>query len=124
SVKCDKDFKQVVVTPKTFGFVVDIQYERENKKEKVSKDKICCIDIGVNNLATITSDQHSPLLVNGRILKSVNRLYNKRPNKKNSRKRYFRIENYFHHVSKFIIENCLKHGIGRIIIGKNDGWKQ
>lgn len=124
SVKCDKDFKQVVVTPKTFGFVVDIQYERENKKEKVSKDKICCIDIGVNNLATITSDQHSPLLVNGRILKSVNRLYNKRPNKKNSRKRYFRIENHFHHVSKFIIENCLKHGIGRIIIGKNDGWKQ
>ena len=125
SVKCNKDFKQVVVTPKTFGFVVDVQYEQESKKEKVSKDKVLCIDIGVNNLATITSDQlEKPILVNGRILKSVNRLYNKRPNKRTSRKRYFQIENYFHHASKFIIDLCTKHGIGRIIIGKNDGWKQ
>lgn len=125
SVKCNKDFKQVVVTPKTFGFVVDVQYEHESKKEKVSKDKVACIDLGVNNLATITSAQLGhPILVNGRILKSVNRLYNKRPNKRNSRKRYFRIENYFHHTSKFIVCECIKHGIGRIIIGKNDGWKQ
>jgi putative transposase len=57
SVKCNKDFKQVVVTPKTFGFVVDVQYEQESKKEKVSKDNVACIDIGVNNLATITSNQ-------------------------------------------------------------------
>jgi putative transposase len=34
------------------------------------------------------------------------------------------LENYFHHVSKFIVDLCVKHGIGRIIIGKNDGWKQ
>jgi IS605 OrfB family transposase len=120
-----RDYKQVVITPKTFGFVVDVQYEREIKKEKVSKDNVCCIDIGVNNLATITSNQlEKPILVNGRILKSVNRLYNKHPNKRTSRKRYFRIENYFHHASKFIIDLCIKHGIGRIIIGKNDGWKQ
>jgi len=79
----------------------------------------------VNNLATITSGQLArPILVNGRILKSVNRLYNKRPNKRASRKRYFQIENYFHHASKLIVATCVTHGIGRIIIGKNDGWKQ
>lgn len=123
-IQSNRAYKQVVITPKTFGFMVDVQYEKEVKKEKVSKDKVACIDIGVNNLATITSDQLKPILVNGRILKSVNRLYNKRPNKRTSRKRYFRIENYFHHASKFVVDLCIKHGIGRIIIGKNDGWKQ
>jgi len=33
------------------------------------------------------------------------------------------MENYFHHASGFIVANCLKHSIGKIIIGKNDGWK-
>jgi len=131
SIPCDKDYKQVVVTPKTFGFMIEVQYEtgeqppadKAVKTPKLSKDKICCIDIGLNTLAAITSDQHAPLLVNGRILKSINQWYNKRPCKTRSRKRYFRIENYFHHVSKLIVFNCLKYGIGKIIIGKNDGWK-
>jgi putative transposase len=124
-IQSTRQYKQVVITPKTFGFVVDVQYEQESKKKKVSKDKVACIDIGVNNLATITSGQLGhPILVNGRILKSVNRLYNKRPNKRTSRKRYFQIENYFHHASKFVVDLCVKHGIGRVIIGKNDGWKQ
>jgi putative transposase len=119
SVNSSRDFKQVVVTPKTFGFMVEIQYERPNQKGKVSKDKIAAIDIGVNHLCTITSDQLShPILVNGRILKAHNQLYNKRPSQKASKKRYF------HHASKFIVQTCLKHGIGRLIVGKNDGWKQ
>jgi IS605 OrfB family transposase len=125
SVNSSRNFKQVVVTPKTFGFMVEIQYERPNEKQKVSKDKIACIDLGVNNLCTITLGQlGKPILVNGRILKAHNQLYNKRPSQKASRKRYFRIENYFHHASKFIVQTCLKHGIGRLIIGKNDGWKR
>jgi len=124
SVKSNiKDFKQVLITPKTFGFVIDIQYEV--KEEKSPKRKgVCFIDLGVNNLATITSDQLSPILINGRIVKSINQYYNKYPTKKNSKKRYFRLENYFHHVSKYIITLCKSNDIGRIIIGKNDNWKQ
>jgi putative transposase len=122
-----KNFKQVVVTPKTFGFIVEVQYEqveKQNKGGKIDKNKVCCIDIGVNNLCAVTSDQHHPILVNGHIVKSFNRWYNMNPCKSRSKKRYFRIENYFHHVSKMIIENCVKHDIGKIIIGKNNGWKQ
>jgi IS605 OrfB family transposase len=76
------------------------------------------------NLAAITSDQFSPILVNGRIVKSINQWYNKHPSKRNSRKRHWRLENYFHHVSKMIVELCQKHNCGTIIIGKNDGWKR
>ena len=120
------DFKQVVITPKSFGFVIEVHYERKEQKKRKDRSRTgtCCIDVGVNNLCAITSDQHGPILVNGRIAKSFNRWYNMRPCKSRARKRYFRIENYFHHVSRMIITNCVSHGIGRIIIGKNDGWKQ
>ena len=118
-----KDFKQVLITPKTFGFIIDIQYEVKEKKNSKRKG-VCFIDLGVNNLAAITSDQHSPILINGRLVKSINQYYNKYPTKKNSKKRYFRLENYFHHVSKYIITLCKSNDIGRIIMGKNDYWKQ
>jgi IS605 OrfB family transposase len=123
SIKSERKFKQVVITPKRFGFVIDVQYEQEIP-HKVKGKGICCIDIGLNNLATITSDQFSPILVNGRIVKSINQWFNKCPSKRNGNKRHWRIENYFHHVSKYVIDLCLKHNIGTIIIGKNDGWKQ
>lgn len=122
SVPSTRKFKQVVITPKTFGFVIDVQYEVLTPP-KGNAEGVYCIDIGLNTLAAITSDRHSPLLVNGRIIKSINQWYNKRHTKHASQKRYWRLENYFHHVSKMIVSNCLKHGIGKIIIGKNDGWK-
>ena len=125
SIKSNRKFQQVVITPQTFGFVIEVQYESEQPKgEKLNKKKVCSIDLGVNNLCAITSDQHLPLLINGRIVKSLNQYYNKYPTKNNSRKRYWRIENYFHHVSKIIIQNCIKHDVGTIIIGRNEGWKQ
>ena len=124
SIKSDKPFKQVVATPKTFGFMVEVQYEQQAPpKARTNKNNFCCIDVGLNNLCAITSDKHSPILINGRIVKSFNRYYNKNASKKASRKRYFRLENYFHHVSKLIVENCVKNSISKIVIGKNDGWK-
>lgn len=124
SIKSDiKDFKQIIIVPKRFGFVIDVQYEKEEQK-RVKGKGIVCIDIGLNNLAAITSNQFLPILVNGRILKSVNQYYNKHKNKKNLAKRYWRVENYFHHASKFIISLCIKYSCNTIIIGKNDYWKQ
>jgi IS605 OrfB family transposase len=126
SVPFKTGYKQIVITPKSFGFVIEVQYESKEKinKVKFDKDKVCTIDIGLNTLAAITLDQNRPILVNGRILKSINQWYNKKPCKNGLRKRYWRIENYFHHVSKLVIDLCIKHNIGKIIIGKNNGWKQ
>ena len=126
SIPFKENYKQVIITPKTFGFMIEVQYENNEKKEKVKfdKDKICTIDLGLNNLCAITLDQQRPILINGRILKSINQWYNKNQCKSRSRKRYFRIENYFHHVSKLIIDLCIKNKTGKIIIGRNEGWKQ
>ena len=148
-----RDYRQVVVTPKKFGFMIEAQYDskdnprkkegKRQKQKRMSRDRICSIDIGLNNLCAITLGQQrprgfqllaNPILVNGRIPKSFNQWYNKQlakqmsngaksPSRRILRKRYFRLENYFHHVSKFIVGLCQRHGIPRIVIGKNDGWK-
>lgn len=123
-IRSDRKFSQVVITPKRFGFVIEVRYQvLPIEKPVINKDRICCIDLGINNLCSITSGQTYPILINGRILKSINQWFNKYPNKRNSRKRYWRIENYFHHVSAMIIKLCIKHRIGKIIIGRNKGWK-
>ncbi len=35
-----------------------------------------------------------------------------------------KINDYMHKTSRFVINYCLEHKIGHIVIGKNDGWKQ
>jgi putative transposase len=130
SIPSTRPYLQVVITPKTFGFIVEVQYAvaSPTKKEKshVDHNRFMSLDLGLNNLCAITSDQLArPILINGRIVKSVNQWYNKRPEGTHrSRKRYFRLENYFHHTSKYIIDLCLAHNIGTIIIGRNQGQKQ
>jgi len=123
-VKSDKLPKQVVITPRGNHCIVEIQYEVASPKKPIlKKERFCSIDLGVNNLATIASDQHSPVLINGRIVKSFNRYYNKNRNQKTSSKRYWRLQNYFHQTSRMIVDHCVEHQISKIVIGKNDGWK-
>ena len=102
------------------------------------------VDIGVNNLCAITSNDKSfSYVVNGRPLKSINQFYNKRlaemksqlavcnKGQKTSKamerlsfKRHNLIMNYLHTTSRRIIELCLCHNVNHIVIGHNDGWKQ
>lgn len=123
-----RKFKQVVITPKTFGFIIEVQYENTpdaSKSSTLKKDNVCCIDFGLNNLCAITTNQLlRPILIEGRLVKSINQWFNKHPTKANSEKRYWRLENYFHHTSKWVIDYCLLHQIGTIIMGRSQGWKQ
>ncbi|MHA1918052.1 MAG: RNA-guided endonuclease InsQ/TnpB family protein [Candidatus Ranarchaeia archaeon] len=40
------------------------------------------------------------------------------------RKRNNRVRDYFHKISRVIINYCIKHDIDRIVIGYNKSWKQ
>lgn len=123
--------KEIRIIHKKFGYIIEVIYEKEELKQ-INNDNWLSIDIGVNNLCAITSNQLSPILINGRSLKSINQYYNKqlsllKSEKKKQRiikKRYFRIQNYFHKVSKLIIDLCVKNNISKITIGHNDNWKQ
>lgn len=137
-----RNIAQVRVVPQVGQYAIEVVYEGEEYHTVTNTEAVAAIDIGVNNLATLTSNQKNfvPILVNGRPLKSINQFFNKRKrllqsllnnNQKTSlliqrltAKRNNRIDTYLHQASRWIIDHLDKHGIGRLIIGKNPLWKQ
>jgi putative transposase len=120
---------------------LEVVYEKQvsgiQKSVLLDKKKHLSLDLGINNLATLISDQPGfrPVLVNGKPVKSVNHLYNKdvavlRSNSHGSMieaksvKRFCWINDHFHKVSHFVIQTCLELDIGTLVIGYNPGWKQ
>lgn len=100
-------------------------------KLKQNKNK-ASIDLGLNNLISITSNCAKALIVNGRILKSINQYCNKLLSKNPSEKKRIQIlttfilvlNNYLHHSSKTVLNYCLKNNITEVVIGYNEGWKE
>lgn len=100
------------------------------------------MDIGVNNLAAITTNQVHVrhILINGRPLKSINQYYNKTKAKLQSKlpkkqkssnkirlltdKRNNKIQDYIHKASRYIVNWLIQNKIGTLVIGKNKEWKQ
>ncbi len=39
-------------------------------------------------------------------------------------RRNCQVDNYLHHTSRLIVDKLVEEGIGTLVIGKNDGWKQ
>jgi IS605 OrfB family transposase len=136
-----KNVHQVRIVPRKGFYVVEIVYEQEETKTAVDPALYAGIDIGMDNLAALTANTPGfvPVLVNGRPMKSINQYYNKRraelqkllghtgTTKRMERmttKRNRRIDHYMHTASHWIIDDLVAHGIGTLVIGKNDGWKQ
>ncbi|MGI0480377.1 RNA-guided endonuclease InsQ/TnpB family protein [Geminocystis sp. CENA526] len=133
---------QVRVIPKNNYYIIEVIYEKEEVKAKDKIEKIAAIDLGINNLIALTSNQQgfTPILINGRILKSINQFYNLKKAKLQkqlplgqywsnrlsllTRKREEKINDYFHKVSSYLVNMLLESGIDTLVIGKNKNWKQ
>jgi putative transposase len=70
---------QVRIVPRKGFYVVEVVYEQDCEQEPVNPDLYAGIDLGITNLATLTSNKSGfvPRLVNGRPVKSINQYYNK-----------------------------------------------
>ena len=138
-----KSFQQVRFIPTGTDIMLEIVYEVEETELKSDNGKYAGIDIGVDNLLTVvTNDGTSPFIVSGKIPKSVNQFYNKETARRKSicqkenssytskmiqtltAKRNRRMEDYMHKASRLVVEECAIRGVSSIIIGKNSGWKQ
>lgn len=123
---------------------LNISYEKDiNAKNKLNNDNFLGIDIGVENIVSITTNNQigKSWIIKGGIVKSINQFYNKKlaesksilttVNKiktskkiqKLNMKRNHMLDYEFHCLSKKIVKLCLENNIGNIVIGHNKGWK-
>jgi len=144
-IKLPTSFKKIIearIVPQSSCYVIEIVYEKE--EETTDNQQIAGLDLGVNNLIAVTTNQTGirPFLIKGRPLKAINTFYNKqrsrlqsqlktRHNQTSSKqlkglthKRNCRVENYLHTASRRVIDWCQKQQIGILIIGHNENWKQ
>ncbi len=130
------------IVPQIGQYALEIIYEQKEHHTVNNPNAVAAIDIGVDNLAALTSNQTGfvPILVNGRPLKSLNQYYNKTKAKLQSllpdkqltskgiqgltAKRNNQVDTYLHQASRWIVNHLDQHGIGKLIIGQNPFWKQ
>lgn len=131
------------IIPKGNNYIFEIVYQIEVQDPKEFNNKICSIDLGVNNFATLTNNIGAKsIVINGKGIKSVNQYYNKMLSKYKSdlkkrhrkdwsnrldriqRKRDNKIEYFLHCSSKSVVEYCKGLDITTIVIGLNKTWKQ
>ena len=134
-----KDVQQARIIPRIGYYVIEIIYKKEVQDLKLNKENIAGIDLGLNNLATVTSNINGvkPIIINGRPIKSMNQYYNKKKSKlqsfvgekssnrleKLTNKRNRKIDNYLHNASRKIINFLIENNIGTLVVGKNKQWK-
>ena len=134
------DIKEVRIAPRTSHYVIEIVYFKQEKRIE-ENGNIASIDLGLNNLATITyNNGYEPEIVNGRPLKSINQFYNKKKayfqsklqgNRKTSKKicklaykRNNKINDYLHKASRELVNQLVSKNVTTLIIGKNANMKQ
>lgn len=140
------DFKSIAcvrIVPRLDHYIIEVVYSIVDVKLVRDNHRYASIDLGVNNLATITSNtkELSPIIINGKPLKSINQYYNKefsvlssvlelRNKKKTSKqlrkltnKRNNKVDNYLHKASKEVIKQLKENNISKLVIGLNKQWK-
>lgn len=128
------------VIPKSNHFVVEFVYTVEEKPLREFNGNWMGIDIGLNNMATGVTSNGESFIINGKPLKAINHFYNKRKKSLQSKlkqntytskrierltfRRNQKVKDYIHKASKIIVGIAKENNITKIIIGKNENWKQ
>jgi IS605 OrfB family transposase len=136
-----KEIQQVRMIPNATCYTIEVVYNVVAAAPVPFNGRIASIDIGLNNLATLTSNgAFAPWILNGKPLKSINQFYNKKKAKlqaalkkeqKTSRriqalthKRNHKVKDYLHQSSRYVMNQLVSNQISVLVIGKNDQWKQ
>lgn len=132
----------VRIVPKGNKIIVEIGYTKQENFVK-SNNNYACIDLGIDNLATLIFTNSKPIIINGKPLKSINQYYNKRLSELRSKqdlsnrnkhmtnkiyslinKRNNKINDYLHKSTHYIVNQLVYNNISTLVIGYNKNWKQ
>ena len=136
--------KHARIIPKGCSFLLELVYDRDVPSLRPVKN-IVSADFGVNNLIAMVSNMSKPAIISGRPLKSTNQWFNKEKARLSSiymlqqgtkrvsygqamkhlrKRRYRKIEDDLHQVSRLFINECTANNVDTIVMGYNEGWKQ
>lgn len=138
-----KKIKEVRIIPRNNGQFFSIQYVYEQPYETAELDhnKALAIDIGLDNLASCVDTNGASFLLDGKKIKSINRLYNKEKARLQSiamkqgmkytkqmdsitLKRNRQINDSIKKSARYIINYCLENKIGHLVVGYNKDFKR
>lgn len=137
----DKKIRQFRVIPNSNGddFYIEFTYEIDIEKPCREIKNTLSIDLGISNLASCVDTNNNSFIIDGKYLKSLNRLYNKKKanlqsllpkgiysskrirNLENKRKN--QVEDYLNKAVSTLMRICVQLEIDEIIIGYNKGFK-
>ena len=138
----DKKIRQFRVIPNSRGddFYIEFTYEVEVSKPNKKIKKSLAIDLGISNLASCVVTDNTSFIIDGKYLKSLNRLYNKKKASLQSKlpkgiytskklrnlneKRNHQIDDYLNKAVSTLIKKCKELEVDEIIIGYNKGFKK
>ena len=143
----NKKIQEVRITSIYDGkfFKIDYVYEAEPESKHLNPENKLAIDIGLENLATCITTTGASFIMDGRKLKSINQLWNKKIAKFKSIldkqahgkrhgsskriaclniKRNNRTKDILNKTARYIVNYCIAHDIGTIICGCNKEQKQ
>ena len=136
---------EVKIKPYYGDFLIVCTFESNSVIPKNDYPFMAGVDIGVNNTAAIVTNEGHALLFQGGAIKAANQLFNKkrakliseaakghptvsrittRRTQRLSMKRDFFLRDQMHKISSQIIDFCIDHRIGTLILGVNPLWKQ
>ena len=139
-----KKIKEIRIMPKQHSRYFEIQYTYEVKEvqRELNKENGLGIDLGIDNLCTCVTNTGASFIIDGRKLKSINQYYNKinaklqsikdkqkierttLRQKRITRKRNNRINDYLSKAARIIINYCLNNDIGKIVLGYNEYFQR
>ncbi|MDE6781085.1 MAG: transposase, partial [Ruminococcus sp.] len=141
----DKKIKEIRIIPKSGARFFEIQYtyKAECIQRNLNPQNALALDLGVNNLVTAVSGEGRSFIIDGKRLKSVNQWFNKEnarlqsiKDKQGDKKRTInrqkiladkrnrQVNDYMSKTAKMIINYCIRHDIGTLVIGYNETFQR